>query len=156
MKCDELEAEQWLDYSGEPNVCYPADKVNEAIAELKAKLHDAEMAKDLAEAAETERKIDYDKLKAENERLKKEVWEADERAIDAGATSVEKMEELRATRSALCLLRAECARRKWCELYYEKKRDLRALKNENTYITKQMEKYESIKQYWKAKAEEYK
>ena len=37
---------------------------------LKQKLHDAEMRADLAEAAETERKIDYDKLKAENERLK--------------------------------------------------------------------------------------
>lgn len=31
--------------------------------ELKQKLHDAEMAKDLAEAAETERKIDYENLK---------------------------------------------------------------------------------------------
>ena len=33
------------------------------IAELKQKLHDAEMRADLAEAAETERKIDYDNLK---------------------------------------------------------------------------------------------
>lgn len=62
----------------------PADKVDEAIeelkeairikdelliengkqiGELKAKLHDAEMRADLAEAAATERKIDYDNLK---------------------------------------------------------------------------------------------
>lgn len=33
------------------------------IGELKAKLHDAEMRADLAECAETERKIDYDNLK---------------------------------------------------------------------------------------------
>ena len=38
MKCDHLEDEQWLDYSGEPRRCYPAEKVDEAIAELKAKL----------------------------------------------------------------------------------------------------------------------
>lgn len=34
-------------------------------AELKQKLHDAEMCADLAEAAETERKIDYKKLEEE-------------------------------------------------------------------------------------------
>ena len=49
-------------------------------------------------------------LKAENERLKKELWEADERAIDAGATSVEKMEETKSTRRALWLARAERAK----------------------------------------------
>ena len=39
MKCDELEAEQWLDYSGEPMPCYPKVKVDAAIAELKAAHH---------------------------------------------------------------------------------------------------------------------
>lgn len=39
MKCDELEAEQWLDYSGEPMPCYPKVKVDESIAELKAVHH---------------------------------------------------------------------------------------------------------------------
>lgn len=48
-------------------------------------------------------------LKAENERLKKEVWEADERAIDAGATSLEKMEEMKATKRSLWLARAKRA-----------------------------------------------
>ena len=41
MKCDELKAEQWLDYSGEPMPCYPKAKVDAAIAELKQKLEDA-------------------------------------------------------------------------------------------------------------------
>lgn len=63
MKCDNLEAEQWLDYSGEPRRCYCADDVDEAIEELKDKLHDVdnqwnEQCKEIAE------------LKAENERLK--------------------------------------------------------------------------------------
>ena len=35
MKCDELKAEQWLDYSGEPMPCYP----KAAIEELKAAHH---------------------------------------------------------------------------------------------------------------------
>ena len=43
------------------------------VIELKQKLHDAEMRADLAECAETERKIDYDKLKDEK------AWENVER-----------------------------------------------------------------------------
>lgn len=39
MKCDELKAEQWLDYSGEPMPCYPKAKVDAAIDELKAAHH---------------------------------------------------------------------------------------------------------------------
>lgn len=35
MKCDELKAEQWLDYGGEPRSCYPKADVDEAIAEMK-------------------------------------------------------------------------------------------------------------------------
>lgn len=67
MLCDELETEMWLDYSGEPMPCYPAKDADAAIAELKQKLHDAEMAKDDAEAANTEYREDIRKLKAENE-----------------------------------------------------------------------------------------
>ena len=74
MKCDELKAEQWLDYSGEPMPCYPKAKVDAAIEELKQKLHDAEMQADLAECAVTEYKIDCDKLKDENRRLKRALW----------------------------------------------------------------------------------
>jgi hypothetical protein len=50
--------------------------VDEAIAELKQKLHDAEMQADLAECAVTEYKIDCDKLKAENHRLKRALYKA--------------------------------------------------------------------------------
>jgi stage V sporulation protein G len=39
MLCDELKAEQWLDYSGEPMPCYPKAKVDAAIDELKAAHH---------------------------------------------------------------------------------------------------------------------
>lgn len=44
---------------------YLKEKVDAAIAELKEKLHDAEMAKDLAEAANTEYREDIKKLKEE-------------------------------------------------------------------------------------------
>ena len=46
------------------------------------------------------------------------------------------------TKRAMRLLRAECARRKWCELYYEMKRDISNFKSENPYLIKAMEKYE--------------
>lgn len=90
------------------------------IGELKQKLHEAEMRADLAEAAETERKIDYDNLKNNlAESAKKSYLKH----------FADKEKEHRQTLRALCMLRAECARRKWCELYYEKKRDLCAFKN---------------------------
>lgn len=89
MKCDELKPLVFslndLAYIDESAVkknfenphdhaVYKATEVDAAIAELKKKLHDAEMRADLAEAAETERKIDYDKLNAENRRLKRALW----------------------------------------------------------------------------------
>ena len=116
---------------------YLKDKVDEAIAELKQKLEERKNAaidiklsaekvlRDLLDCGMIQEwffngefhavlksddpHLQIAELKAENERLKKEVWEADERAIDAGATSVEKMAELRATRRALWLARAERA-----------------------------------------------
>jgi exopolyphosphatase/pppGpp-phosphohydrolase len=39
MKCDELESEQWLDYSGEPSPCYPQKEVDSAIDEIKREHH---------------------------------------------------------------------------------------------------------------------
>ena len=87
MKCDELkpielECNMGKDINGvehrEPWKAYDIDEVDAAIAELKRKLHDAEMLADLAEAAETERKIDYDKLNAENRKLKRALWLARE------------------------------------------------------------------------------
>lgn len=47
---------------------------DEEVAELKAKLHDAEMRADMAEAAETERKIDYDNLKKEHSQTLRALW----------------------------------------------------------------------------------
>ena len=43
--------------------CYDKTEADKYIVEIKQKLHDAEMRADLAEAAATERKIDYDNLK---------------------------------------------------------------------------------------------
>lgn len=73
MKCDELKYE----YLGKMMSHFPCSTlvirkqfVDAAIAELKQKIHDAEMAKDDAEAANTEYREDIRKLKAENERLR--------------------------------------------------------------------------------------
>ena len=70
-------------------------------------------------------------------------------SVDAG------MRERRLKR-ALWLLRANCARMEWCELYCETKRD----PGNTKWLKNRMEKYEKIKQYWltkcRAMAEEYK
>lgn len=71
MKCDELKAETIVPQGTVVTLqMYPKAETDEAITELKAeneslkqKLHDAEMRADLAEAAETERRIDYENLK---------------------------------------------------------------------------------------------
>ena len=55
---------------------YYTDKVDEAIEEMAQALHDAEMAKDLAEAANTEYREDIKKLKAENRRLHRALFKA--------------------------------------------------------------------------------
>ena len=67
-----------------------------------------QMCKDVLAKLEEQESV-IAELKAENERLRKELWEADEMAIDAGATSVEKMEETRKLQHALWLARAERA-----------------------------------------------
>lgn len=64
MKCDELKAEQWLDYSGEPMPCYPKAKVDAAIAELKQKLEDVK-ATAYADSVDAG---------MENRRLKRALW----------------------------------------------------------------------------------
>lgn len=64
MKCDELKAHTLFTTSSlSGQRVYLTNDVDAAIAELKEKLHDAEMRADLAVAAETERRIDYDNLK---------------------------------------------------------------------------------------------
>ena len=67
MKCDELETEMWLDYGGEPMPCYPAKDVDEAIAELKAKLYEAEEARIEAGA-------DAADYYQKNRKLKRALW----------------------------------------------------------------------------------
>lgn len=74
MKCDELESFTAETFGDGKCEVYDADEVDAAIAELKQKLHDAEMQADLAECAVTEYKIDCDKLKDENRRLKRALW----------------------------------------------------------------------------------
>ena len=69
MKCDELiekikQADDDYRHKFIPiNLDIEIEDVLGAFAELKQKLHDAEMRADLAEAAETERRIDYENLK---------------------------------------------------------------------------------------------
>lgn len=81
MKCDELKAEQWLDYGGEPRSCYPKADVDAAIAELKQKLEDAH-----ADAAETlalleERNRQVGELKHSLELASNECCSISERAV---------------------------------------------------------------------------
>lgn len=66
MLCDELKAYTLFTTSSlSGQRVYLTNKVDEAIAELKEKLHDAEMAKDDAECANTEYREDIKKLKAQ-------------------------------------------------------------------------------------------
>ena len=73
MKCDELNAEQWLDYSGEPRACYPKNEVDAAIAELKRE--NERLKGDIADLRD-DRKSSIaiiDKLNAENKSALKAV-----------------------------------------------------------------------------------
>ncbi len=88
MKCDELQRHsiRGVMYNGE-EICggfayYDADEVDSAIAELKQKLHDAEMQADLAECAVTEYKIDCDKLKAEADEAIADLEESHKREVE--------------------------------------------------------------------------
>lgn len=71
MKCDELiekikQADDDYRHKFIPiNLDIEIEDVLGAFEELKQKLHDAEMAKDLAEAANTEYRLDIEKLKEE-------------------------------------------------------------------------------------------
>ena len=61
MLCDELKEYTSPTYG---SAYYDIDEVDAAIAELKQKLHDAEMRADLAEAANTEYREDFKKMEA--------------------------------------------------------------------------------------------
>ena len=104
MKCDELKAKS-VTLDGEPNI-YKKSDVDAAIAELKQKLHDAEMAKDDAEAANTEYREDIRKLKAENERLKDENARLKNCNVVHIEDFINQSFELRYTKRALWMARA--------------------------------------------------
>ena len=53
----------WVESENDTGKFCLRSEVDKTVAELELKLHDAEMRADLAEAAETERKIDYENLK---------------------------------------------------------------------------------------------
>ena len=76
MKCDELKAEQWLDYGGEPRACYPKAEVDKAIAELKQKLEDVQAGAyaDSVDAGMENRKLKRALWLARAERAKEHVW----------------------------------------------------------------------------------
>ena len=78
MKCDKFTTPVKIEIPGlgtiESEDLLLKVEVDEAIAELKQKLHDAEMQADLAECAVTEYKIDCDKLNDENRKLKRALW----------------------------------------------------------------------------------
>ena len=71
MKCDELEAEQWLDYSGEPSPCYPQKEVDSAIDELKRE-HHRERDEYIEMVAQL--KAELVEQEYENRKLKRALW----------------------------------------------------------------------------------
>lgn len=99
---------EWY-FNGKFNVVLNVDDPHLKIAELKQKLHDAEMAKDDAEAANTEYRLDIEKLKTENERTKLTKEKAFKCAGKAINTIANVELELRATQRALWIARAERA-----------------------------------------------
>lgn len=102
------EKESWVKMLGEGEAAMSSE-----LEKTKQKLHDAEMREDLAEAAETERKIDYDKLKAENERLTRELEHVKNGDCINTCDVLEKYgKELCATRRELWLARVERAKDK--------------------------------------------
>ena len=108
MKCDELEPIEFEDDFINGNVVQYYDKhdVDEAIDEMKEKLRLAEMAKDDAESANTEYREDINKLKSENERLVKCCKEYDSRQHIDEHIKFNGAKQLRATKRAMWLARA--------------------------------------------------
>ena len=91
MKCDKFTTPVKIEIPGlgtiESEDLLLKVEVDEAIAELKQKLHDAEMQADLAECAVTEYKIDCDKLKDENRRLNRALWLARVKSAENAVTN---------------------------------------------------------------------
>ena len=108
------------------------------IGELKAKLHDAEMRADLAEAAATERKIDYDNLKKDLAYHARKVY----------------FKTHRQTLRALWLARAERAKCKieWFRLWNTQISTM----NPEDGARQEYDRWLKVEQLCKEKAEEYK
>ena len=108
MKCDELKYEKLGDimpFYPRSTLVIRKQFVDAVIDELKRKLHDAEMAKDDAEAANTEYSDDIRKLKAENEMLKDKLRHY---PVMAALLDSDK-EELRYMKRSLLIMTAEWA-----------------------------------------------
>lgn len=147
MKCDELKKIDVYTAMGFGSMLYDSDEVDAAIAELKQKLHDAEMAKDDAEAANTEYRLENEKLKAQNERLLKE----NSCKFYKDCLRVRNYEqELRATRKALWLARAERAKEFRYKIGF-------AISSMNTkYDYSDADKWQKVERLCRAKAKQYK
>ena len=151
MKCDHIRTKRQGDAPFFPNmlnnanveVCLKED-VYAAIAELKQALHDAEMAKDDAEAANTEYRLDIDKLKAENAELKFKLKKINDNFAIKAKLVYERHE--RHTLRALWLSRADRARCTW--KYYA---EFLVFPREA-----EMKRWKKVEQLCRAKAEEYK
>ena len=109
MKCDKLTSPIKIEIPGlgtiESNDLLLKSEVVAVIDKLKQKIHDAEMAKDDAEAANTEYREDIRKLKADNERLKDKLRHY---PVMTALLDSDK-EELRYMRRSLWIMTAEWA-----------------------------------------------
>lgn len=90
------EKESWVKMLGEGEAALSLE-----LEKTKQKLHDAEMRADLAEAANTEYRLDIEKIKAENERLKNELKHSEDELESYFIFEKEIKQKLRAARRAL-------------------------------------------------------
>ena len=97
---------EWY-FNGKFNAVLKADDPHLQIAELKQKLHDVEMAKDLAESANTEYRIDIKNLNVENAELKFKIKQIEDNFAIKAKLVYERHE--RRTLRVLWLARAERA-----------------------------------------------
>lgn len=118
--------------------CYDKTEADKYIVEIKQKLHDAEMRADLAEAAATERKIDYDNLKKDVRYHARKVY----------------FKTHRQTLRALWLARAERAKCKieWFRLWNTQISTM----NPEDGARQEYDRWLKVEQLCKEKAEEYK
>ena len=152
MKCDELKAEQWLDYSGEPMPCYPKAKVDAAIDELKS-AHHKERHEYIKMIAKLKQKL-QDQCISCPVKMQEDyvVAELKQKLEDAKATayaeSVDAGMRERRLKRALWIARAEIAHKKIDEYWPD------YCHNAHSRIA--LLKWEEVERKCRAKAEEYK